>query len=101
VATFAKNKCLAVCRQSKFEMRHESSRKTTATKMSSDQQQPRSRTTLSNTGQLFANATAPQFTYKEYTTAQMLRNYTGYYQHSIAFAQECIDRVAREHGNYC
>lgn len=77
--------------------------KTTATKMSSDHP-PRSQAPLPNTGQLFANATAPQFTYKEYTAvekAQMLRNYTGYYRESIAFAQECMDRVAREHGNYC
>jgi hypothetical protein len=75
--------------------------KTTATKMSSSQAPlPQAATTR----QLFTTATAPQFTYKEYTAvekAQMLRNYTGYHQESIAFAQECMDRVAREHGNYC
>jgi hypothetical protein len=53
----------------------------------------------------FADITPPLInTFKEYTAldkAQMLKNYTGYYQQSTAFAQECMDKMARERGNFC
>ena len=54
----------------------------------------------------FADIKLPQITYnyKEYTAldkAQMLKNYAGYHQHSTAFAQECMDKIARERGNFC
>jgi hypothetical protein len=33
--------------------------------------------------------------------SMMLNNYTGYHRYSIAYAQECMNKMASECGNYC